>query len=202
MAAHTSAGPNVDRTYLYVPPEEKAEVEALGASWDDTTKCWYIGSDTDPAKFSEWLPGDGSMEDLAITSTQATVVCASASCWKCHSNVEVICIYCDTATLADESDEPDEPLTRLTLSYLTAMNPALAVQLERWPFFRKGFSSVTYGSYFANHCPQCGELQDDLFLHSEPDQPFYDVLHASPGSLKMSPLAGEIQLNASYSFEC
>jgi hypothetical protein len=25
---------NLERHYLYVPPEEKAEVEALGARWD------------------------------------------------------------------------------------------------------------------------------------------------------------------------
>jgi hypothetical protein len=28
----------MDRTYLFVPPEERAEVEALGARWDSTHK--------------------------------------------------------------------------------------------------------------------------------------------------------------------
>ena len=31
-------GSTVQRTYLFVPPEEKAEVQALGASWDADSK--------------------------------------------------------------------------------------------------------------------------------------------------------------------
>jgi uncharacterized protein DUF5710 len=33
----------MNRTYLFVPPEEKSEVEALGAQWDTITKRWYVG---------------------------------------------------------------------------------------------------------------------------------------------------------------
>jgi len=45
-----------DRLYLYVPPEEKGEVQALGASWDAESSCWYIGAGDDHARFSTWLP--------------------------------------------------------------------------------------------------------------------------------------------------
>jgi hypothetical protein len=66
-------GTNAERTYLYVPPEEKAEVEALGAHWDDKSKCWYIGSDENAARFSKWLPDGTADEEFTITSERAYV---------------------------------------------------------------------------------------------------------------------------------
>jgi hypothetical protein len=46
----------------------------------------------------------------------------------------------------------------------------------------------------------CGPPQDDLYLHSEPDQPFFDIPHAAPGSIKLTPLTGTIQLNGNEHF--
>jgi hypothetical protein len=40
----------MERIFLYVPPEEYAEVKASGACWDDDSKRWYIRSDMGPAK--------------------------------------------------------------------------------------------------------------------------------------------------------
>jgi hypothetical protein len=185
----------VDRTYLYVPPEEKAEVEALGARWDAETKCWYIGSDEDPARFSQWLPEGEDDEEFKITSTQAYVASATAPCEKCHLKIEVICIYCESGSVSGE------PLTQFTVSGIWAMDDALAGQLKPWPFFRKGYSPAYQESYFANHCPHCGALQEDLYLHSEPDQPLSSIPHAPPGSIQLTPLVGQIQLSGDESFE-
>jgi Domain of unknown function (DUF5710) len=77
----------VDRTYLYVPPEEKAEVKALGAQWDDRLKCWYILCDEDPAKFAKWLGEDDSEDEFTITSDEAFVASATIACWKCHASI-------------------------------------------------------------------------------------------------------------------
>ena len=181
----------MDRTYLYVPPEEKAEVAALGALWDAKSMCWYIGSDEDPAKFSKWLPEGEDDEDFSITSTQAYVASTSISCWKCHSKIEVICIYCESGSASDE------PLTQFSVSGIWAMDDALARQLEPWPFFKP----VDQESYFANHCAHCGALQEDLYLHSEPDQPFFSIPRAPPGSIKLTPLVGRVQLSGDESFE-
>jgi hypothetical protein len=187
----------MDRIYLYVPPEEYPEVKALGASWDEKSKCWYISTDTEPAKFSPWLPDDEDEGELNITSDEAYVVSAQVSCRKCQSNIEVICVYCEDGT----DSELDEPLEQFTVSNIWAMDDALARQLERWPFFKKGFSSTVEGGYFANHCPHCGTLQDDMYLHDEPGDPFHGIPYAAPGLLKFTPLVGRIQLNGDYSFE-
>jgi hypothetical protein len=53
---------------------------------------------------------------------------------------------------------------------------------------------------FANHCPHCSTPQEDMLLHSEPDQPFFDIPYAPPDSLELTPLAGEIQLSGDEHF--
>jgi hypothetical protein len=184
-------GTNAGRTYLYVAPEEKAEVEALGAHWDDKSKCWYIGSDENAARFSKWLPDGTADEEFTITSERAYVASTSVSCQKCHAKIEAICIYCESGIVSDE------PLKQFTVSGIWAMDSALARQLEPWAFFRR----VDQEGYFANHCPHCNALQDDLYLHSEPDQPFFSVPRSPPGTIELTPLLGRIQLSGDESFE-
>lgn len=185
----------MDRTYLYVPPEEKAEVEALGARWDDKAMCWYIGADEDAARFLQWLPGDEEAEEFTITSEQACVASTTIACRECHLKIEVICIHCESGIIADE------PLTQFTVSGVWAMDAALARQLEPWPTFRKVQGPDLRDSCFANHCPHCGALQDDMHLHSEPDQPFFGIPRAPPGSINLTPLIGRVQFSGDGSFE-
>jgi hypothetical protein len=77
------------------------------------------------------------------------------------------------------------------------MDSALARQLEPWAFFRR----VEQETYFANHCSHCNALQDDLYLHSEPHQPFFSIPRAPPGTIELTPLVGRIQLSGDESFE-
>lgn len=42
------------KTYLYVPFEEKDEAKALGAKWDKDNKAWYAPQGTDLKDFSKW----------------------------------------------------------------------------------------------------------------------------------------------------
>ena len=121
------------RLYLYVPPEEEAEVEALGALRDPESACWYIGSGEDPTRFSKWLEEsdeDAQDEELSITSDEAYVASATVSCWRCRARIEVICIYCESGTASGE------PLARFTVSHISAMDSALVRQLEPWGTFR------------------------------------------------------------------
>jgi hypothetical protein len=185
----------VSRTYLFVPPEEKTEVEAAGAHWDTESMCWYISADEDPAGFAKWLTDEGEDEEFTIASSDAYVASATVSCRKCHSNIEVICIHCKSGTASGE------PLTQFTVSDIWAMDEALARQLEPWPSFRKSDSPDSRESGFANYCPRCGALQDDQSLHSEPGDPFFSIPRAAPGSIKLTPLAGRIELSGDEHFE-
>jgi hypothetical protein len=186
----------MDRIYLYVPPEEYAEVKASGASWDDHSKCWYIPADMAPVKFSRWLGDDENEAEFGIASGEANVAAAQASCLKCHERIEVICIYCESGT----DSETGEPMTQFTVSNIWAMHSALAAQLERWPYFRKGIGAGPEEGCFANHCPYCGEMQEDYLLHAEPGDVFFCIPLGESGSVELTPLSGQIQLSGDCSF--
>ena len=185
----------MERTYLFVLPEEKSEVQALGARWDADSKRWYIESNDASARFSRWLPEAEDDEEFTITSTQGYVAAAATLCQRCRSSIEVICIHCESGTISGE------PLTRFTVSDVWAIDEDLAQQLRPWPNFRKVGDQDSGASYFANHCSRCGSMQEDMYLHSEPDEPFFDIPHAAPGSIKLAPLAGTIHLSGDEHFE-
>jgi hypothetical protein len=184
----------MDRTYLFVPPEEKAEVQLLGAHWDDVSKCWYIGPDETPARFSKWLRFAEDDEEFNITSSQAYVAVATIPCQQCRASIEVICIHCGSGTVSGET------LTEFTVSNVWAMDEDLTRQLLPWPTFRQVIGADGESGGFANHCSRCSTPQDDMFLHDEPDTPFFDIPRAPPGSIKLTPLAGTIQLSGDEHF--
>jgi len=190
----TQTGSTVPRTYLFVPPEEKAEAQALGASWDADSKRWYFDSGEPSAKYSRWLPEAEHDEEFTITSTEAYVAAAAAACQRCHSPIRVICIHCASGLVFGD------PLSQFTVSDVWAISDSLARELRRWPNYRKVLVQNQEDGYFANHCPNCGAAQDDMYLHSEPDEPFFDIPCAAPGSIELTPLAGSIQLSGDEHF--
>lgn len=184
----------MDRTYLFVPPEEKAEVQAAGAHWDERVKCWYIGTDDDPARFARWLDARDDENAFTIISDRAFVASATVPCSRCGQPTEVICIYCETGTAAGE------PLTQFTVADVLAADEALGRQLAPWPGFRPVENPNRDGPRFANHCSHCGAEQDDRDLHTEPGEPFFDIPRAAPGAVRLSPLAGQVRLTGDEHF--
>ena len=189
---------SADRLYLEVPEADEAEAQALGARRDEKSGRWYIGFGRSDEDFSRWLPEESRTdedEEFTITSEEAYVAAATAPCQNCRAPIEVICIYCAGGTVMGE------PLTEFTVSSIRAIDGALAAQLAPWPAFREVSDHTDDESYFANHCPRCGALQEDLYLHSEPDQPFFCIPRAEPGAVRLTPLEGRVKLSGDESFE-
>jgi hypothetical protein len=183
----------MDRQYLYVPYEEGAEVQKLGAHWDTRAKGWYLEPQDDPSRFERWLMPDTAdadgEEQYLIESDRAYVACATAHCQRCAAQIEVITIFCVQGAL------DGEPLEDFSVMRISAVDDALGAQLTLWPFFRKK------ASLFCNHCSHCGAPQQDIDLHCEPDGVFVHMDAASREAMTLTPLDGRIRLNGEETFE-
>lgn len=186
----------MERIYLFVPPEEFAEVEALGARWDDASKRWYIDGDGASAAYSRWL-GDEEEPGFGIASEEAFVASAQTSCVRCRKSIEVICIYCESGT----DCELGEPLRQITVSNVWTMDSALAAQIARWRFYGRGLGSSAEEGCFTNHCPHCGAAQEDYLLHAEPGDVFFGLSRGEPAPVEFTPLEGRIEVSGDYAFE-
>jgi len=187
------------RTYLFVPPEENADLHSLGAEWDATSKRWYVESNEEvPSKFARWLPSaeddDCGDQEFTIISDEAFVAATVIPCHRCRTATEVICIHCKSGTVFGD------PLSPFTVVDVRAMDESLARQLHPWPAYRRAQLPNGDLGDFTNHCSQCGAPQEDMYLHSEPDAPFFDIPHASPGSIAMTLLVGTIRLSGDEHF--
>lgn len=186
----------MSRIYLHVPPEERALVEARGAQWDADTKCWYVESGEDVTGLSRWMGQGEDEEELDITSSNAHVAQTTISCRGCGALFEAICIHCETGEVSGQE------LSQFTVADIWAMDNGLAAQLRPWPAFRRMESGVDGPGDYANHCPHCGTPQEDRYLHSEPDDPFFSIPHAvSTGLVRLIPLTGTIRLGGAEHFE-
>jgi hypothetical protein len=179
--------------YLHVPPEEYAEVKALGAHWDDASKSWFILAGSAPAAFARWLDEGGPEAEFNITSDEALVAQAKILCNTCGAHIEVICIFCRSGGEAGM----DDGISQFTVSNIWAMDEALAQQLKRWPGYRK----VTGEEYFANHCRHCGSAQEEYLLHSEPGDVFFGIAPSRSGAAQFTPLKGRVKMSGDYSLE-
>jgi hypothetical protein len=181
------------RTYLFVPFEEKDEVSALGAHWDAQAKCWYLEAGEDAAPFDRWL-GAAAEDEYAIVSDRAYIACALTACWKCRAKIEVVCVYCEAGSVRGDR------YTQFSVSDITSVDSALERQLGAWPHFRFA-TSRSFGYCLANHCPQCGAVQSDYFLHCVPGGAFFTIKGGGPERIRLTPLQGPIRLNGDEGFE-
>src|ERR1700733_420295 len=192
-SAPRRAGSGTGRTYLYVPFEERAEAQRRGAIWDPEAKCCYIDSSTDAIPFQEWL-GDNEQRGFAIESEEAYVATARTSCWKCHGEIDVICLYCEQGLIGTE------PYAQFSVSNISATDAALEEQLKTRPMFRWRFDKRLGRRLLTNHCGLCGAPQTDYYLHCEPGGAFFMIDRMSPSGLTFAPLAGRIQLDGDEGF--
>ena len=76
----------------------------------------------------------------------------------------------------------------------------LARQLQPFPLFRKTTETGAEAGVFANHRRHCRAVLDDLLLHSEPGDPFFEIPHALPGTITLTSLVGTIHLSGNEHF--
>lgn len=132
--------------------------------------------------------------EFTISSDDAYVAAVTIACHRCRRPFEAICIFCRSGTCFGE------PLQDFTIANLQRVDATLATGLGAWPHFHSMGSSEQPGE-FANHCPNCGAVHEDHLLHDEPQDPFFDIAHASPGRIRLTPLRGPIQLSGDEHYQ-
>ena len=185
----------MSRIDLFVAPEDYPQLRALGARWDRRSKCWYVDSAMADNRFVAWLP-DATTQGLSdndwlIESPEAFVARARTHCRSCRRSIEVVCLYCRSGTVSGQ------PLQAFRVQCVWALDNELRRQLQRWPGYRMDIRQGTY----LNHCPQCGDAQDEADLHDEPGQPFHDLCVEVPRGIELEALHGRVWLSGDYCIE-
>ena len=184
----------MSRIDLFVAPEEYAQIRALGACWDQRSKCWYIDSAMPRERFAAWRPDAAAQAqgladpDFLIESSDAFVARARAGCCRCRRDLEVVCLYCRRGTVSGE------PLEAFRVQCIWAVDDQLRRQLQRWPGYRMDASA----GIFLNHCARCGAAQQDADLHDEPGTPFHDLCGEVPPGIELQALQGRVRLSGDY----
>lgn len=185
----------IERTYLYVPPEDFPDVQASGARWDHDSKRWYLPGHATPAAFSRWLAESSEESGFNIVSEKLFVASARMRCQHCEADIEVVCLF----GASGEDLETEEPLENFSVPSVWSVDAGLAQQLKRWPNFRMGETDGDQLA-FANYCPQCGAMQEEYLLHEEPGDIFFGISREDPGRLIFTPICGRYSIGGNYSF--
>ena len=181
---------------LNVPYAEKEEAKALGARWNPALKKWYVSDKDKYPAFCRWFQDPSA--DLIVVD-HLYIVIGEHTCFKCHRKTPVVSLASDSYLWID-GDHSEYCEGELNfISDVDWLPTQLQEHLnDNYQFFR-GYSQTTKSYYYGNHCNNCGVLQGNWFLHSEPDSPFYiDGVDAAQAlTIYKIPLTHDLALNAS-----
>lgn len=112
-------------------------------------------------------------------------------CWRCETKTPLV------ALLAVNVNEDSHDICILS-SVLKLPNEVLAFMQSHVPSFKYAYSKAIESNYFANTCPNCGVVQGDFYLHTEPGSPFCPLDKQEAGALSMTeiPLEKPIVIRA------
>lgn len=192
MKASSNRNAVMPRRYLYVPYEDRYDVEARGARWDAASRRWYLTARHDVVHFKRWLSPavqDSDESSWVIESNEACIAVAQSSCGQCGAKTPVLAIYCMSGLCRGQL------LENFSVMHITAVNDTLERQLAPWPFFRSSLAC------FRNHCLRCQAPQDDMALHCEPESAFFRMDLEARVSMSIVALSGWIRLNGEETFE-
>ena len=167
---------------LNVPYAERDQAEALGALWEPSRRCWYVPDGLDLQPFRRWFPEQvASLPGSNLRSAETYVVTAPRRCWSCGQTTTVAGFlmapgFEDFSVWQDDLDGQGRwggGEGWCFAFHIDALPSPIAAQaIMRAPRYRRAFRPATRGSYWANHCSECGALQGDVHLFEDLGAPF------------------------------
>jgi len=174
----------------FLSPEEKADVEAWAHAGLELEALVYRLRRTS-ANYSRWLRIKRATRDLTlplVTRTSpprrqpASVVI----------RIQVVCIHCASGLVFGD------PVSQFTVADVRTSMSHLRDNLVLGQL-RKSCRE-NGGCLFRESLPGLRAEQDDMYLHSEPDEPFFDIPSAAPAQSSLR-ARGSIELSGDEHFQ-
>jgi len=153
-------------------------------------------------------------DDVNIRAGGYFIARTVGTCECCRASTRLLALVLpvEHETLAMDADAEREEVAQDTwedascnamLFYVEYLPTAVQTRLNEFsPCYRFACSAATQGSYWANHCEQCGSLLDDHDLFCEPDGAFLPTSRASAAAIQLTWIDEEIEAAAAgYAYD-
>ena len=189
---------------INVPYSDKDVAKSKGAFWDVEQKTWFVPDHKDINDFQHWI--DKSKVSVIIKSP-VSIALNSSDCYKCANKTAVISFASSNFYYLSTDANEDEKWFRADgLSFFSMpifIENELAGKINRlFPNYKIAYSKTAESSYWANLCENCGALQGDFFLHSEPGGAFFplEIEEYEQLTFITVPSKFDVEIDADYSW--
>ena len=189
---------------INVPYSDKDVAKSKGAFWDVEQKTWFVPDHKDINDFHQWI--DRSKVSVVIKSP-VSIALNSSDCYKCANKTAVIALASNNFYYLSTDKNEDEKWFRADgLSFFSMpifIENELVGNINRlFPNYKIAYSKTAESSYWANLCENCGALQGDFFLHSEPGGAFFplEIEEYEQLTFITVPSKFDVEIDADYSW--
>ncbi len=170
--------------YFTADYSDRAELSALGATFDFTRWQWRVDDYADYKKFSRWLKGG-----LIIRGGLYFLV-SEFPCPYCKKPAKAVAVATGAYT---EGDGKLYGSDCLNILYGFEKLPAAVLKFMSHKFGVRKFYSEVYGySYYTNGCRRCGKPFVDWYLFDEQSSPFFITDTAEKLKMYFAPCAHDL----------
>ncbi|WP_313578120.1 DUF5710 domain-containing protein [Chishuiella sp.] len=188
---------------INVPYHEKDFAKSKGAFWDTKQKTWFVPDHHKNINyFLQWI--DTSKVSIIVKSPFFIAV-NKRQCYNCPVLTTVITLASNNFYNLDNDDDGEKWLLNDYFSFFNNISMINNDEVkniinELFPFYKIGYSKTIKSEYWANHCENCGAIQGDFYLHSEPGGAFFpmDIEDCERITLITIPTKFDVELNTGY----
>ena len=189
---------------INVPYSDKDVAKSKGAFWDVEQKTWFVPDHKDINDFQQWI--DKSKASVIIKSP-VSIALNSSDCYKCANKTAVISLASNNFYYLNTDENEDEKWFRADGWSFFSMPVFIENELvgkinKLFPNYKIAYSKTAESSYWANLCENCGALQGDFFLHSEPGGAFFplEIEEYEQLTFITVPSKFDVEIDADYSW--
>ena len=189
---------------INVPYSDKDIAKSKGAFWDVEQKTWFVPDHKDINDFQQWI---NKSKVSVIIKSPVSIALNSSDCYKCANKTAVISLASNNFYYLNTDENEDEKWFRADGWSFFSMPVFIENELvgkinKLFPNYKIAYSKTAESSYWANLCENCGALQGDFFLHSEPGGAFFplEIEEYEQLTFITVPSKFDVEIDADYSW--